>query len=113
MPYGGDQLWADTFADMMAAGRQQSRRLGVISGPDRRTYDSGADRIYDWFSGWLASTAAPEWCKKFVKDAGLEGTLAYHGTHSVFRVETPSFVLRLHNGVNVDPLGEVCNVTNR
>lgn len=82
-PYGGDVIWAETFAKMT------SRRL--VEQP--RTFP-------EWVGTWSSSSAAPTWCKKFLEEKGTDGALTTRSKHSVFRIQTPAFTMRLHHGTN-------------
>lgn len=82
-PYGGDIVWARTFAKM------KKRRL--------RADAIGLD---EWVLGWSASTAAPSWCDKFVSEAGISGLIEHRSKHTAFNIVTPSLALRLHHGTN-------------
>lgn len=82
-PFGGDLIWAETFA------RMTSRRLMEQS-----------DNFVKWASTWASTTAAPSWCTKFLEEEGAEGALNSRSKHSVFRIKTPNFTVRLHHGTN-------------
>lgn len=82
-PFGGDIVWAETFAKMTS--RRLSRHV---------------ESFTKWASMWIASTAAPTWCTKFIEEAGMEGVLASRSKHSVFRIQTPTLTVRLHHGTN-------------
>lgn len=81
-PYGGDLIWANTFAQMCA---------------QRRVSESS---FIDWVSSWSESTAAPGWCDKFLAEAGVEGALMYSSKHAVFSIDTPALAVRVHHGTN-------------
>lgn len=82
-PFGGDVIWARQFADMA-----HERYLNDVQDVD------------EWVLGWSATTAAPFWCETFIAESGTEGLLDYRSMHAVFRIQTPSFSVRLHHGTN-------------
>lgn len=86
-PYGGDMLWAETFAKMTAGPR---RRLSIADGSS----------VTEWAMTWTGTAAAPGWCEKFLSEAATDGVLQYRGKHAVFGIETPAFSLRVHHGTN-------------
>lgn len=58
-PYGGDQIWAETFAAMT----------------ERRHLTIQEQSLKDWVSTWSASTAAPSWCEKYLRESSLADVL--------------------------------------
>lgn len=84
-PFGGDITRAQQFADITG-----DRRLG---GPSRLGF-------LDWVKSWSETTAAPGWRDKFIDEGGFSIFEQNKSSHVVFRVETPSFSVRLHVGTN-------------
>ena len=87
--FGGDRIWAATFAKMMTNERQL-RSSGSVS-----------------FADWILqpdTLAAPTWCAKFVEEGGDYGILSTDAEHATFRVETPVTTVRINVGVNYQDL---------
>lgn len=84
-PYGGDLIWANTFADM-AEHRSLEERESMS--------------LDEWVMSWSTTTAAPSWCETFIAANGIGGLLEYRGKHAVFKIEAPSLTVRLHHGTN-------------
>lgn len=83
-PYGGDMIWAETYANMVS----------------RRRLAAGAPTFREWAHTWTRVTAAPTWCEKYLEEAGDDGAMTHRGKHTAFRIETPAFTIRMHHGTN-------------
>lgn len=84
--FGGHQIWARMYEEMM----EGRRRLKSES-----------------FEEWVLrfdEVAAPEWCAKYINERGLSQV---QSLHSIFQIETGSLTVRLNAGVNQQGDGEV------
>lgn len=83
--FGGSKLWARKFDEML----NSKRELEVES-----------------FDDWVLHfdhMAAPQWCKKYITERGLAHV---HSKQSLFRISTPTAVVRFAAGVNHRPGGK-------
>lgn len=86
--FGGDRIWARIYQDMIE-GRRQLR---------------GGRSLEEWILSDDHRMAAPGWCAKYIAENDLADL---QSTHAIFKIETPTVVIRLNAGVNYQGNGEL------
>lgn len=83
--FGGDRIWARMYAEMLHGRRHLQ-----------------GQSFEDWVLMYEAM-AAPAWCTKYIAENGLQNV---QSNYAIFKVVTPTVVVRLHTGVSYQGGGE-------